>query len=812
MKGDFTRLSFNPTKHYRGVLMQQGRVQLDSDWNEQVQIAEHRYATLFSDFVGPSGTKGNDMLVTVSSETKLSVALGHYYVDGMLVENEAPYTLDLSGKDNGFYLCYLDVWERHVTAAEDLDLREEALGGPDTATRLKTEWKVRCHPVDTPTTANPLTTAGEPFESGKWPVAENWQRPLSTGTMALEKVNLNSSGNQLYRVEVHAGSSSPKVKFKWSRDNGSAVALVEKLEGTTITLKNRSLSVLEAFRGASYIEVTSNALEADCKAGFLAKVVDLSELVDNGQMTVKWEDDVQPILANLGTEIFIRRWEGVFTPVFHATTSDFQELELGLKVNFTNEFYRPGDYWLIPVRSRIARDWITTQTPGDQLPKGINHHYAALAMVEINSHKIKAISGLRVTFNPLTSKDLSTTEDLCIGGKLGVGFSGGGHLNAPLNVRRGEYGRLVEFQSADDKSNPIWAINDISSGSALCVGPYVAPGKISSESKGLFVNKDGDVGIGTTNIKRTLHVQGSGGIHSGSVHSGGNGEGFSFGDRQTPEFVETPTSGERWVWYSDQGIAHLWSGGDKLSVNSDGKVGIGQLSPKNSLDVNGGVVIGGNYAGSQVAPTNGLSVQGNATVGGTLVVTDVTTLTGNLTANGDTNTFKNLSTTGTLKVTGLTTLTDALNANGGITTTNLTATDTLEVTGATTLTGALNANGGISTGTGGNVSVNGDVVVKGNGKICCPTPIPGTNATGVDQNAPDGTPPSAERLASTLTPDHAALLLYKNSDKNWAGIGVLTGGGFWLRSGTTYNEEGNDVTVLLLHNGISSNRSPLNPS
>ncbi|MEQ8163551.1 MAG: DUF6519 domain-containing protein, partial [Smithellaceae bacterium] len=55
MKGDFTRLTFDRKKHYRGVLMQQGRVQLDSDWNEQVQIAEHRYSTFLGDFVGQSG-------------------------------------------------------------------------------------------------------------------------------------------------------------------------------------------------------------------------------------------------------------------------------------------------------------------------------------------------------------------------------------------------------------------------------------------------------------------------------------------------------------------------------------------------------------------------------------------------------------------------------------------------------------------------------------------------------------------------------------------------------------------------------------
>jgi len=39
MKGDFSRNTFRPGSHYSGVLMQQGRVLLDSDWNEQVAIS-----------------------------------------------------------------------------------------------------------------------------------------------------------------------------------------------------------------------------------------------------------------------------------------------------------------------------------------------------------------------------------------------------------------------------------------------------------------------------------------------------------------------------------------------------------------------------------------------------------------------------------------------------------------------------------------------------------------------------------------------------------------------------------------------------
>ena len=56
MKGDFTRMTFDPRQHYRGVLMQQGRVQLDADWNEQLDIQAHRAETETRDLIGACGT------------------------------------------------------------------------------------------------------------------------------------------------------------------------------------------------------------------------------------------------------------------------------------------------------------------------------------------------------------------------------------------------------------------------------------------------------------------------------------------------------------------------------------------------------------------------------------------------------------------------------------------------------------------------------------------------------------------------------------------------------------------------------------
>ncbi len=92
MKGDFTRSTFRPARHYSGVRQQQGRVQLDADWNEQVDIDAHRDTATTADLVRGCGTpwKGDGFKVSVTpGGFDLAIAPGHFYVDGVICEYEA---------------------------------------------------------------------------------------------------------------------------------------------------------------------------------------------------------------------------------------------------------------------------------------------------------------------------------------------------------------------------------------------------------------------------------------------------------------------------------------------------------------------------------------------------------------------------------------------------------------------------------------------------------------------------------------------------------------------------------------------------
>jgi hypothetical protein len=89
MRGDFTRLTFDATKHYSRVLMQQGRVQLDSDWNEMIELQLHFLRSLAADLIGPHTRARASIAAGEGGSPDLVVGPGHYYVDGILCENEA---------------------------------------------------------------------------------------------------------------------------------------------------------------------------------------------------------------------------------------------------------------------------------------------------------------------------------------------------------------------------------------------------------------------------------------------------------------------------------------------------------------------------------------------------------------------------------------------------------------------------------------------------------------------------------------------------------------------------------------------------
>lgn len=73
----------------------------------------------------------------------------------------------------------MHAWNRHVTAIEDDYLREVALGGPDTCSRIQTMWQVKLKYLD-PNAAEPIEiTAQTDYDSFL-----NWVNPTGDAKQA----------------------------------------------------------------------------------------------------------------------------------------------------------------------------------------------------------------------------------------------------------------------------------------------------------------------------------------------------------------------------------------------------------------------------------------------------------------------------------------------------------------------------------------------------------------------------------------------------------------------------------------------------
>jgi hypothetical protein len=96
MKADLTRNTFNQFNHFSRVIEQQGRPQLDADWNEQAAILLRYLRVLATDLIGPQGGPSGpnygfaiSPITTPATPNDFRIGLGRYYVDGILCEADS---------------------------------------------------------------------------------------------------------------------------------------------------------------------------------------------------------------------------------------------------------------------------------------------------------------------------------------------------------------------------------------------------------------------------------------------------------------------------------------------------------------------------------------------------------------------------------------------------------------------------------------------------------------------------------------------------------------------------------------------------
>jgi len=425
--------------------MQQGRVQLDADWNEQQFITEHRAELTAADVIGLTGAPRIDAGFRVTTTgANLSISAGHFYVDGLLCEKESDSLItaqeDLPGfalpSNNGVYLAYLEAWERHESTVEQPVLRETALGGADTTTRVRTVSQVKLLPLST--TGTGATCEGSIQEwddllAARAPSLVNAGRlsartapegvtsdpacllPPSAGFKGLE--------NQLYRVEIHLGGDRSTARFKWSRENGSVVTPITNIAGLVVSVETTGRDDKLAFAANDWVELSDDRLDFDQQRGALFRVDNVSPA--NRQITLL--GGPLPALDPNGHRV-LRRWDqsaGDATADGQPLDSaDFITLEQGIQVHFEPGTYNTGDYWLISARSAVSIDTGQIEWPLDSasaplaVPShGNRHHFARLGIFQLTASTWTALAAdCRPVFPPLTAitaADVAFDNQVC---------------------------------------------------------------------------------------------------------------------------------------------------------------------------------------------------------------------------------------------------------------------------------------------------------------------------------------------------------------------------------------------------------------
>ena len=414
MKGDFTRDTFDKDKQFSRVLMQQGRVQLDADWNEQTSILLHYLRTLAAHIIGPHGGPADDCGFEIAADGNgdLTISQGYYYVDGILCENrEEAASVETQGVEE--YLVYLDVWERLVTCIEDDEIREKALDGPDTAARARVAWQVKVQDLigDIPDALQALIDDNTPLTCDI--VNQHWETIVGLCWQPENRGKLKASApspatddsddpcaippdagyrgleNQLYRVEIHDGGPAGEATFKWSRENGSVAFPILSIAGSDLLVDGLGTGDRFSLREGDWVEVVDDDYHLHDSPEPLRKVIGLDH--DEGKVTL----DTAPAGAGSDQDKhpFLRRWDqnSDALTIGGPNSETVWELELGIQIEFCDpesSTFRSGDYWLIPART-IPGDVEWPQSPdggaAEKGPHGVEHHYAPLYLQIANS-------------------------------------------------------------------------------------------------------------------------------------------------------------------------------------------------------------------------------------------------------------------------------------------------------------------------------------------------------------------------------------------------------------------------------------------
>ncbi|MDQ6867041.1 MAG: DUF6519 domain-containing protein [Pseudomonadota bacterium] len=444
MPSDRSRTSSDPRYQYKGVVTQQGRVIVDRDFNALQDIVNGRTEADAADVIGPCGTPDNGFAIILPDTSPPSpplwsppaplpppflhpfdfvIAPGTMYVGGqraVLPERQAgkaitysyfdqpdfirpddPLPLDGSPpRQSVIELVYLHVFEQEVSAAEDPDLLDAALGGVDTTQRLRLMRRVRrllvqsedCVSAWAEATALWLKQKGLYLDPEtmrlvpqvKLQVGFTQEQAVADPCDPVAKGGYLGADNQLIRVQISnsgvPGDATQPARLLWGYDNASFLYRVAKVvsNGQMLQLTRdppdafhipQTGQVVEILRSAAILESEPDETDPTGQSTIVRCVAEATGVVRtltqpygpaSSSDTTKYivlDRPLPPDYASDTNPLFVRVWQTELSfdaaggtielsdPATRATT--------GIKVTLsvpTGEALTVGAFWMIAVR------------------------------------------------------------------------------------------------------------------------------------------------------------------------------------------------------------------------------------------------------------------------------------------------------------------------------------------------------------------------------------------------------------------------------------------------------------------------------
>ncbi len=459
MAQDRSRSAFDvrKPKHWSSVQAQQGRLLSDDDWNEADAIDKEEQRQALADVIGASGSPDDGFKVTNPATSAngidFTLAPGSLYVGGLRTTLEAPAELFSLQKDwlqqaladrlslgaaPRIDLVYLEVWQQPVTAVEDDELREVALGGPDTSVRLRSMRRVRVLPNIASESCTAAWTAlvnnlgglgadNELLADASLKVAylPNNGPAVDLCSPATQAGYLGAE-NQAIRVEIGAGGNT----LLWGYDNASPLYRVQV---TKDAMGAEAIYFLTTPKDEVHWPLAQQVVEllpwsavlpngekvAETASGFLTTV---SASYEPNAQTIKltapipasfginWQSRADKAsLSSPGKDFYyLRVWgrgEDVTSPPAIAFNPG-QAIELrgtGITVTLTGTKFRPGDFWIIAARPESPAKVVPWSLESGRIAEGIRRFYAPLATIHWQpATGLHTVNDCRASFDPLT--------------------------------------------------------------------------------------------------------------------------------------------------------------------------------------------------------------------------------------------------------------------------------------------------------------------------------------------------------------------------------------------------------------------------